>query len=144
MASWSLLLFTQFGCDYLNRTSSMKSDLGLCLHFTYFKPFESSHLCRDWKAHLTARILSGWDQKLVIRAKTICLHQDKPQSSDSGLPNTGPARSWLQRNSGPCWAAEAVSFLIADCPDYRNDLERCGRGSCKYGQADVLNRKNNV
>lgn len=53
---YSLTLFTQFSSDYPNRTSPMKSDLGPRLHSTYFQPFQSSHLCRVWNSHLTARI----------------------------------------------------------------------------------------
>lgn len=52
----SLSGFTHFDCDYLNRTSSLKSEPVLCLHSTCSKPFQSSHLSRAWKSHLTACI----------------------------------------------------------------------------------------
>lgn len=52
----SLSSFTHFDCDYLNRTSSLKSEPVLCLHSTCSKPFQSSHLSRAWKSHLTACI----------------------------------------------------------------------------------------
>lgn len=57
--------------------------------------YNLKHVYSSWCFHLTylelgnfSQLLSGGDEKSDIKTETICLHQQKPQSSDSRLHNT--------------------------------------------------------
>lgn len=105
----------KFNCDYLRRTSPRKRDPSVFMLWhisTSLGGFTSEELGNLIRLHGSR---SWWDQKLLIRAQTVCLHHDQPQSSDSGLPNTVrpgglvglqkqlvDVRHWNERDGGDC------------------------------------------